>query len=299
MTWDHKLGAMNQGMYRICKELLTPSSLFLPETWLLSLDRYITEHDRLLYKSISNYIFDLNDNSFSTFLTNLDRAVEYRLSQSKGPDDGDAARKLRTLLKFYDHVNLARTQFTMFSQKQDDIDRSIKSKLEPALAKSSKELTSQLIGLVAIFTALSFIIFGGISSLGSIFSVLSQRSESILPALIVAVAWAFCLLNLLFAFMYFVLRIINKAPDSINREGNLVQKYPLVFLINYCLLSALLLLLWAWAIKSVGIWDGLSSMALSHKYISCFLPLICVLCIIIILGWALYRRYKQDRTKNS
>lgn len=184
----------------------------------------------------------------------------------------------------------------LYSQKQADIEFLIEKKIEPELAKSSKELTSQLVGLVAIFTALSFIVFGGISSLESLFSVLSQNDNAILPTIIVAIAWAFCMTNLLFGFMYFVLRVIGNKPDATEENIPMVRKYPLVFISNFILLSGLLLSLGSWAAWATGIGRGIYSCVLTHGDVIFVVGFAVIIAIIMGLGIWLVKSLKRSRT---
>ena len=287
--WSQKQLVMEEGTDHLCRELSCSVKTFKCQEWAANLDKYIAEHERLLYASITNYIFGLDDKAFTTFLTNLDAVIEAEMAQKATTESSKKRR--RTLVKFRDHVNLARMQLTLFSQRQADIDLAIDRRLEPALAKSSKELTSQLVGLVAIFTALSFIVFGGISSLESLFGSLSQNADSILPVIITAIAWAFCILNLLFAFMYFVMRIIGMLPKTDEKKGNLVQRYPMVFLSNYCLLASFLLCSGAFFAQQTGIGRGYYDFALENSDATFVWGLLAILLVLVITGVILVRMY--------
>ena len=67
----------------------------------------------------------------------------------------------------------------------------------------TKEMNEQLITLVSIFTALAFLLFGGISSLDNIFSGIDKTS--ILKLLMIGCIWGICLVNLIFVFLLFLL----------------------------------------------------------------------------------------------
>ena len=47
---------------------------------------------------------------------------------------------------------------------------SFDSSIEPFKAELEKEMSAQLLTMVSIFTALAFLVFGGINSLGNIFT---------------------------------------------------------------------------------------------------------------------------------
>ena len=108
-----------------------------------------------------------------------------------------------------------------------DLEREVEVILTPKVSAITKEMTQQLVGLIGIFTALSFIVFGGISSLDSIFGAVQGTLEdehSVLPVLIIAIAWALCMMNLLFGFMYFVIRITHLQKPVDEKALNLVQR---------------------------------------------------------------------------
>lgn len=218
----------------------TSGDAFDCHLWVEYLEGYIEDYNsRLLYSVISSHIFGKSEQEFDTFLGNVEKVMEYATNEIRpNTDDERAMRLYKMIVKFYDHVNLANQQQRMFTLNQDGLRQQISSELEPKISEATKDMTSQLIGLVSIFTALSFLVFGGISSLSSILSTLSDEKMPfpVLPVLIVAVAWAFCLMNLLFGFMYFVLRVARLSLSSEQEANNLVQRYPVVFLANYILL---------------------------------------------------------------
>ena len=138
-----------------------------------------------------------------------------------------------------------------------DLEHEVESILAPKISEITKEMTQQLVGLIGIFTALSFIVFGGISSLDSIFGAVQEtlnERQSVLPVLILADAWAFCMMNLLFGFMYFVIRITTLKKPAAEKAANIIQRYPVVFLCNYIILALLVLFsgMWFAEVNAVG-----------------------------------------------
>lgn len=132
-----KIADMEDGMDKLCRLLSAPSSDFNSKTWLDELSVYIDKCDRLLYTNISNYIYELSSEQFTTFLTNLESAVSSKLSESDIPGEpSDNQRKhqneCRIILKFRDHVNLAHRQYVMFNTKNDEYERIVDTKLEKA-----------------------------------------------------------------------------------------------------------------------------------------------------------------------
>lgn len=299
---DH-IDSMSFDMLKLCKELSrsVANGKFDSMHWLGELRKYISKNDnRLLYSDISNYIFNLSDEEFTTFTTNLDSVLNVAAAL-RGTNVEQDKNLYKTLLKFFDHVNLAHRQNSMFSNKQQDIDNEIERLLGPKIQDITKDMTSQLVGLVSIFTALSFLIFGGISSLQNTFNSLSAAANaqnSILPTLIVTLAWAFCLMNLLFGFMYFVLRIVKPPVSQI--QTNIVQRYPVVFLCDYILLLLFVVLCGSWFAERNGVGQTVFSFFVcDHREITFIFAIVLIAVFFSYLGYKLYALYKGTDTSTK
>jgi len=299
---DH-IDSMSFDMLKLCKELSrsVANGKFDSMHWLGELRKYISKNDnRLLYSDISNYIFNLSDEEFTTFTTNLDSVLN-AAAALRGTNVEQDKNLYKTLLKFFDHVNLAHRQNSMFSNKQQDIDNEIERLLGPKIQDITKDMTSQLVGLVSIFTALSFLIFGGISSLQNTFNSLSAAANaqnSILPTLIVTLAWAFCLMNLLFGFMYFVLRIVKPPVSQI--QTNIVQRYPVVFLCDYVLLLLFVVLCGSWFAERNGVGQTVFSFFVcDHREITFIFAIVLIAVFFSSLGYKLYALYKGTDTSTK
>lgn len=275
--------------------------------WVQHLEAYIEDYNnRLLYSAISSHIFGKSEKEFDTFLGNLDKVMEYattKIRPHENESDEKRMRLYRMIVKFYDHVNLANQQQLMFTDNREGLRQQISSELEPKiseaaeeltsqLSEATKDLTSQLIGLVALFTALSFIVFGGISSLDNLLDYLNEQ-KSVLPSLIIAVAWAFCLMNLLFGFMYFVLRVAKISPLEENAK-NLVQQYPIVFLCNYILLLLFAVFCGMWFAVCNGIGSPIFQYVVNHSIGTFIIAIVVFVIAFLGLGWKLWTLYKAS-----
>lgn len=250
---------METEITHLCEELNSAS--FDVTHWLKEMSEFVDiESNRLLYSSITNFVFqtEQQDRISSNIKNAADRVLADSKSDKSKSEYSPVVRK--AVLKIYDHVNLAIRQKALFEKKKDDLKDQIEYIVSPMIVEKNteltKEMTTQLVALIAIFTALSFIVFGGISSLDSIFQSLQKTmadKDTVLPTLIVAIAWSLCLMNLLFGFMYFVLRIA-KLQSPVNYEAkNLVQRYPVVFLCNFVLLLLLVVFAGMWFAECNGI----------------------------------------------
>lgn len=251
---SYSIADMENQATHLCEEL--NSSTFDVEAWLKEVSEFAEDkNNRLIYSKVSDYVFVLAQRD--QMMGNLED-VRDAMSGPAAKQYSLNARKM--IFKLYDHVNLAIRQKDIFLKKDEErkkeIEKVVKPEVEIKSAEITKEMTTQLVSLVAIFTALSFIVFGGISSLNGIFSslqlVMKERS-TVLPTLIVTDAWALCLMNLLFGFMYFVLRI-TRIPKPVDENAkNLVQRYPVVFFCDYVLLLLMAVLCGMWFAECNGI----------------------------------------------
>lgn len=168
--------------------------------------------------------------------------------------------------------------------------------IQPKIHDLTKDMTSQLVGLVSIFTALSFLIFGGISSLQNVFNSLAKTAEaqsSILPTLIVALSWAICLMNLLFGFMYFVLRITRLTTEPKVIGKNIVQRYPVVFLSNYIMFLFLTLFGGMWFAERNGIGKDIFNFCIREEAITFWVAIF--IFIVIFVGLAIWGIFLYSR----
>lgn len=270
--------------------------------WVKRLEIYLSyPEDRLMYSAISNYIFDKKEKELGIFETNLDSVLHYVEGKAaKNPKDERWEKIFKATLKFYDHSNLAVQQQKLVNKKRMDLEREVEVILTPKVSEITKEMTQQLVGLIGIFTALSFIVFGGISSLDSIFGAVRgtlKDEHSVLPVLIIAIAWALCMMNLLFGFMYFVIRI-TRLKKPVNEEAtNLVQRYPAVVLCNYVLVAMLVLFGGMWFAECNGIGKFFFDFAVKDKNSSfTFVAFVIIFGFSFWLGgrwlWNLYKQKK-------
>lgn len=252
----------------------------------------------------------MDEQQFSDFLSNMGEVVDYATEHSQQDQDwqNDNRRDLyRTVIKFYDHANLAHQQQVTFSSKKEalreDVKHEVNSTLEPRIAEISKEMTSQLVGLISIFTALSFIVFGGISSLENMVTSLEgtlDKYDSVLPILILAMAWALCMMNLLFGFMYFVIRITHLRKPVDENAKNVVQRYPVVFLCDYIIVALLILFSGMWFAKKAKIGSGFYKFWVNNRPDMTFVVAILIFVVIFtVVGVVLLNLYKAKDGKNT
>ena len=216
----------------ICVMLsLSPDSFDKYQTY-KNTKEYLLKRKRWLYSVISDYLY--RSTSTETFINNLDVLREYAsgLSVEVSKETRDVEYGI---IKLWDHANLAKKQNDNLRQSDEDFNKSFTNRIIPFRANFAQEMNTQLISLIAIFTALSFIVFGGITSFANILSGMS--SIPIIELVILGSVWGLCMLNLIFAFMYFVAKLTKLSIKTSERDGaSLSEKYPFLVWGNYFLM---------------------------------------------------------------
>ena len=245
----------------ICKQLAVSSDCFNAEKTYKAVETFILKHGRWLYSTVSSFLFDCNEQDVSTFISNLDGLRDYAYLQIARCDPNDKSklgqyRKFATAIdKLWDHSNLAQTQ----NQSLHDSDETFKARFDknliPFKSEFTHEMNMQFISLIAIFTALSFLVFGGISSLDNVFTDVGH--VPVLELMIVGCIWSLCITNLVFVFIFLVAKMTKLNIKSSEREGaTLSQRYPFFIWSNYVLLLILSAACWLYFIDyaNAGSW---------------------------------------------
>lgn len=200
-------------------------------------------------------------------------------------------RSRKVVLKMYDHVNLAKRQYNELKESDDDFEIKFKKSFQNHQIELTREMSNQLVTLVGIFTAIAFVVFGGISSLDNIF----QSGMSDIPLLrlmILGIIWALCMTNLVYIFLFCVGKITKLSfKSSENPKDNLVKKYPIIFWSNYLFLGLLLILSWIYYLYKNNYLRWLNNMANQN---SLLITVIGFLIIVVVLagsaGWLIHKR---------
>lgn len=296
------INEMEEAMDEICTMLSSETKKFDAKVFFEKMYKYIVQKDRLLYTNVTNYIFTLNDEQFGVLQTNIDNVVNYMYAEQFGVDfeqqmksrRRECERTQRAVLKLWDHVNLARRQSLLFEQKNSDYQRIVDEKMENASAKVSKEMNMQLISLVSIFTALSFLLFGGLSSLDNILD--GAKDIPILKLLITGNIWCLCMMNLIFVFMFFVAKLTKlniKSTDDVN--ANFIQKYPFIWWSNWLLCSSGIVFGWIYYLKRRQLLCEIEEGLFRNSNI--FILVVSVMILVFILGTGGYIIKNNGKSK--
>lgn len=198
--------------------------------WIKDFSKFSKIYKKLLYSKISGKIISCEDNTVIENLTNnLLKIIELIKPKEKGEKKKGSLilvdKDCYTLfLKFYDHCNLAITQRAVYlktgnefkeiaSATKSDVTRALDAATKK-INKVEKNISTQLISLVSIFTALSFVIFGGISVFDNLLQ--NVRTLPVIKILLVSNLWFICMSNLFILFTKFICIMIGKPFKWIN-----------------------------------------------------------------------------------
>lgn len=208
----------------ICDHLARDKATFDLESLFCLISDYKKDYQRWFYSDVSNYLFCCEQTGL--ILSNIEALQSYAYKQSF--DSGDAAVNddiVALVDKLWDHANLAARQKIEFDQGSDFIKELIDERVHSQVVEMENSIRKELISLIAIFTALSFIVFGSISSLDNIFE--GAKSFPILQVLIIGCIWGICMYNLIFVFVFFIAKLTGlQLSSQCDTKASFSQKYP-------------------------------------------------------------------------
>jgi len=186
-----------------------------------------------------NDIENLNAN-----LSTVSEELSLKGNKPRRKKDSLTEEQEHLFIKLFDHCNLAIAQRRIYRKTEEDLNQVIND-AKDALTKNvktatekvnniEKNLTGQLVGLISIFTALSFVVFGGMTILDSILD--NIRTAPISRLICTGILWAICMSLLFMCFMKFILKIIHPERDPV--FGN---KFMIPYWIFIGVLSAILI----------------------------------------------------------
>ncbi len=297
------LQTWNDDIKQICMQLAVPSDVFKVEETYQSIETFMDRHKRWLYSTVSSFLFNCNEKDRNTFISNLDGLRDHAYEQiDKSPQnskDKEKKKKLAVAIdKLWDHSNLAHTQSQSFPESEETFNAIFNKNMIPFKAEFTHEMNAQFISLVAIFTALSFLVFGGISSLDNIFSDVGR--VPILELMIVGCIWSLCISNLVFVFIYFVAKLTKLNIKTSNEEGTtLSQRYPFYVWSNYVLLLLFAVSCWLYYIDYANAGSWLLKLSSNYSILASIIGLIIIAITFGGLACFLARKPKKKDTASK
>lgn len=206
--------------------------------WADKLWKFQEAYAKILYSELSSFILDeKKDEIIQTVRDNLSKISAFMDNEYlNGKIEIDS---YRFWLKYRDHCELAILQRKHYHISVGEIEEKAKSTALESVKQETdriqKDLTSQLIGLVSIFTALSFVVFGGINILSSVLE--NVKLASITRLVCTGLLWTLCMSILFYIFVRFILKIMKP-----KEQGQVLSKQ---FMRSFWILITVLVALFA------------------------------------------------------
>lgn len=128
----------------------------------------------------------------------------------------DVKLKLQNISILKNNIVLIYNAFIFANMNQESLKESnnIKFELEE-LDKTLKSQQTDFIGLLALFSSLAFIVFGGLGYLNSLGQIIDKLSNERL--IFVSILFSFITFNLISLFLYMVEKIIDPNPSKLDK----------------------------------------------------------------------------------
>ena len=242
---------------RLFEDLCEDDDSFNPKEFTLTLIDYYNKTERVYYSSYSKMIYNLDKEVTEGNLNhNIMKLVEF--SGTKEFDElfprgtsayGNKKKIIKIIHKLWDHSQLAENQIDEI-RKDKFWDNFLKEKIkiEESIKKEGQKLNKELISLVGIFTAMAFLVFGGLNSLSSILEN-SIKGVPILNISVVCLLWGLCVYNMIYLFMFLVAKITNNDISTNKESTSIFRRHIIYFTGNAVLLTALFVSGWLYFIK--------------------------------------------------
>lgn len=299
---DQALKEMQMDVIRFCEMLMNEIEEFDVEVTFKFLYDYIKKHHRILYSEISNQIYscynDQTTEKASKIVGRMLSRIESLYSHCKTPEFQEIKKKAvpkeeiqvyedseKAIVKILDHVNLAAQQYNMLKQSDEEYNKKIDKRLEPFQNKITKDISSQLLSMVSIFTALAFLLFGGISSLENLFT---HSQMPIAKFLAVGSLWGLFMVNAVFVFLFCIGKMTNLNVPKIGGAETGFQKYAIIWWSDFILLAVMIISNWEYYLQVNNKMSRFGDLAIEHSEIVTII-------LIFIIGMGARWLYKQTQ----
>lgn len=305
---------MSEKIAEICNILFTDSNEFNEVNAFNKIYQYIKGYNRILYSQISNMVYAyFNEhtpeeaaNALGTMISNIEKIVAYNGTQAY-KDKKSKVKSLedkkvfddteKALIKIWDHVNLAQTQYSGLKQTDDEYKRKFDKSITPFKEELVKDMNSQLLTMVSIFTALAFLIFGGISSLDNIFA---NQGIPIFKIMIIGSIWGLCILNMIFVFLFCVDKMTKlNFKSTEDRDATIFQKYPIIWWSNLVIISIMGLSMWAYYLTKKSIHTWFDKICFANPMLATIIGTSVIIIVIIFFTYKLVKATKYSSTKEE
>ncbi len=211
--------------------------------WIDSFSEFSKSHERILYSILSGMILKEElERNINNLELNLDIINSKLTKFPAGNNDFIQVTEhtYKLYYKFFDHCSLAIAQRRIYKQSdelskkrtEELVEKQMQKAIDKRVLEYEKNITGQLIGLISIFTALSFVIFGGINILGSFTDNITDIPMGKL--LFLADIWFLCMFNVLFVFVKFIVALTNRIVHKLWIYFSIINVVLVILLIYIC-----------------------------------------------------------------
>lgn len=267
----------------------------IDEIYLYIKDNFV--HNRMLYSVISSMIYNLGIYEINELEYTCEQLVSYTYSVKNHRDVDETVKKV--VLKLSDHINLALAQERFVQQLNDERLNESFAKVDSFIDKSDaienkiENVNGQVISVLGVFTAIAFVVFGGISSASSIFKNISSAS---LPKLgVLTSIWCIAICNMVYFLLYFMSKMTGtNIKTNLRWNAPVYRRHPYIFLINSFLIAILLISAWFCVIeKATG--DSWILMIVSNNKDFLLFGTLLLIALIVIFFTVLLFKMSSDK----
>lgn len=181
---------------------------------------HLNKYNRILYSILTPLVYEMKDENIYDAENRLMDAYKYCIENNQ-------EKRSAIYLKMYDHIELAYNQYSELHTTEEEIRTNTKplikefdDGLKETIKFSKKEVedkvnekvegvNAQLISIVAIFTGIAFVLFGGVNMSAQLIQEFTKLTQ------FYSVAAMLCLVGIvfisaLFLFVFFMLKLLNK-----------------------------------------------------------------------------------------
>lgn len=235
---------------------------------ILDTKNFMRRYKRIPYSTITNRVKNLNDEEYENLSSVVRSIISYLRNKTIYGETPETLNEneIETFIKISDHIDLAYTQLTEIANSTIELRNSLQHQVEVAsgaykgFEKSAKSLETeiknlkkdmyeQLISIVGIFVAISFVLFGGMSLLNNLFDYSNMASVPLLEMICGGSLIGLIIINAVYIFIVFILKITGRV---INETDLVYKPYVKWFSIFLGVVVLITLALWFGNIRNVN-----------------------------------------------
>ena len=249
-----KLTDIEKSSRRLFEDLC--DGYFDSEEYVVKLREYLKKTPRVYYSVFSKMIYNLDEDKLGNLDTNIELLIDFtdttrfeELFERGTSNYGDKKLVVKVIHKLWDHSRLAENQITEI--KKDNFLENFqkeKIKIEEDIKNEGQKLNKDLITLVGIFTAMAFLVFGGLNSLSAVFEN-AVNNVPVLNLSVICLLWGICVYNMIYLFMFLISKLTGNDISTNKESTNIFRRHIIYFTGNIVLISALCVSGWLYLIK--------------------------------------------------